>query len=652
MGFLWDVIMRPAPIEATCLVGLEQRTKAILPVSRAINTEGNFITISRYEDDVWNFWPYITRENAKDGEKRINWSITLPGGTKLTDEKHHPLLMSAKDFIWSLHVDPIDGSKRPSMKTLISVIGDLAFLLRWMVNNGIDRFSQLAGRTQEYVIAARNGGTDTKGTVMRRLLLVEKLYAQAGKIDDFLPEHPWPLESAYILAGIDQRMAHRLPKTVLIPDEIFIQLAKSAIKYVDEQAEGILDIQAEAEEVMAAARRRGVTDKIYIYGFGTKVARTHGYPGLRELSVEVSMLRTACYICINMFSGLRNSEMMSLDTNCITRERSADGSYECIWLHGTIYKTGQRPHKWLVPPIVERAVNLAKRLGSPFREMLKAEASKLEQGLPADSTPSNVPLAKRLSEIHKIQNKLFLSAHFSGQGRMATVPSNSTVNNWLKDFCHRCNILGHDGEPWNLACHQFRRMFAFNYARSELGDLLYLKEHYGHWSLDMTMLYVDGGADKYQVDNGLLEDVIRAKQQRQSEILSTYLETDVQLANGDEWLGTWRPMVRTAKNREELIRELSGTITLNGTGHSWCAGNAKGGNCGGLCIFEADMCVDCNTAIIGPEHLPVWREIAKQQHVVLDLPDMGAPAKSRARRILEKANQVMAKLDDHQGKAT
>lgn len=636
--------MRPAPIHESRMAGLAPPVKARLPVSMAIDTDGKQVTISRYEDDVWDFWPYITRENAKAGEKRIIWGIALPDGTKLTDEKHRCLLSSSKDFIWSLHVDPIDGNKRVSTKTLIAYMANLIFLLRWMVSNGIEKFSRLAGRTSDYVVAARNGGTDTKTTVMKRLLLVEKLHAQAGKIDDFLPEHPWPFESAYGLAGIDQRMAHRVPKTPVIPDDVFLQLAKRAIKYVDEEAERILEIHAEAEEAMAAARRRGVTDKIYIYGFGTKSARVHGYPGLRELGVELSMLKTACYICINMFSGLRNSEMMSIETDCITRARGVDDSYECIWLHGTIYKTGERPHRWLVPPIVERAVNLAARLGASMREQLRADEAQLEQEL-ATSSRADMHLARQLSEIRRDRNKLFLSTYYSKRGPAVGVPSNSAVNHWLKDFCAHCDIRGADGEPWELACHQFRRTFAHNYARSELGDLLYLKEHYGHWSLDMTMLYADGGADAYQLDNGLLEDVIRAKQTRQSEVLTTYLDSDVPLANGDDWLGSWRSMVRTAKNKEELIQELSGTISLNGTGHSWCAGNAKGGSCGGLCVFEADMCVDCNTAIVGPEHLPVWRAIAEQQRTVLELTDMGIPAKSRARRILDKAHLVISKLE-------
>ncbi len=637
--------MIPLPLDVTRLADLTFLQKARLPVSAAVDTAGSPVVISRYEDDVWNFWPYISRENAKDGEKRIIWGIALPDGSRLTDEAHRSLLASAKDFIWSLHVDPIEGGKRLGLKTLISLMGNLAFLLRWMVSQGITRFAQLDGRTLEYVVAAKDGKS-AKSTVMKRLLLVEKLYAQVGKIDDYLPSHPWPFESAALLAGMDQRMAHRVPKTPVIPESVFVPLAQKAIEYVEQRAPAILVVQAEAEQAMAAAEARGVKGHAYRQVFGTEVARAHGYAGLRELHAEMALLRTASYICINMFSGLRNSEMMSLESGFISREPGIDGSYECIWLHGTIYKTGERPHKWLVPPIVVQAVDLAERMIEPFQSMLRDEERKLRKLETIESKH-----AKRLAEISRSKNKLFLATHYSQQGPVAVMPGGAAVNRWLKDFCRHFQIRADNGEVWDLASHQFRRTFAYNYARSELGDLLYLKEHYGHWSLDMTMLYADGGADEYQIDNGLLDDVVRAKQERQAEILAGYLDSDTPLAKGEDWLGTWRPMVRTAKNKDELIQELSSTITLNGTGHSWCAGNAKGGSCGGLCLFEADMCVDCNMALIGPEHLPVWKEIAEQQLVVLQLPDMGVPAKSRANRILEKANQVISKLDGSRSEA-
>jgi integrase len=632
--------MIPMPLESARLTELTQLKKSRLPVSVAIDTSGSRIILSRYEDDVWNFWPYISRENAKDGEKRIIWSIALPDGSRLTDLAHRGLLTSAKDFIWSLHVDPIEGGKRPGMKTLISQMGNLAFLLRWMVNQGITRFAQLDGRTLEYVVAVKDGKA-VKSTVMKRLLLVEKLFAQAGKIDDHLPSHPWPFESAALLAGMDQRMAHRMPKTRVIPDSVFVPLAQKAIEYVEQRAPVLLAVQAEVDLTMHSMNGR--TGK---YVLGTAVAKAHGYAGLRELHAEIALLRTASYICINMFSGIRNSEMMSLESGCISREPGIDGSYECIWLHGTIYKTGERPHKWLVPPIVARAVDLAERMIEPFQAMLRDEEDRLSK-LSTNTSDD----ARRLSEISRSRNKLFLSTHYSRQGPVAVMPGSAVVNKWLKEFCRYFQLRDDSGEVWDLASHQFRRTFAYNYARSELGDLLYLKEHYGHWSLDMTMLYADGGADEYQTDNGLLDDIVRAKRDRQAEILTDYLDSDAPLAKGEDWLGTWRPMIRTAKNKDELIHELSSTITLNGTGHSWCAGNAQGGNCGGLCLFEADMCVDCNMALIGSEHLPVWKEIAIQQLAVLQLPDMGVPAKHRANRILEKAEFVISKLDGSGGEA-
>lgn len=631
--------MNAVPIQTCHLLEVDPAEKLHLPVSIAIDANRQHTVISRYEDDVWDFWPYIIRENAKDSEKRIIWGIALPDGSKLTDEKNRPLLMAAKDFIWSLHVDPIEGIKRPGTKTLISMMGNLAFLLRWMQNHGINRFTDLAGKTMRYVVAAREEGRCAKTTVMKRLHLVEKLHAQAGKIADALAVHPWPFESAMVLAGVDQRMAHRTPKTRLIPDPVFVELARRVIEYLDERAEAILTVHEQAEAAIQRARANDLTD-CYSFVFGTKVAQEHGYEGLRDLNIEMSMLKTACYICINMFSGLRNSEMMSLEPGCITREQSPDGSYECIWLNGTIYKTGQRPHRWLVPPIVERAVRMAERMRPIHLDNLHAEEQKLT-GIEL----TDIRRSKRLAEIRRNRKKLFLSTHFSANGLVTVVPSNAAVNKWLKDFCHYLNITDDTGGIWNLASHQFRRTFAYYYARSELGDLLYLKEHFGHWSLEMTLLYADGGADEFQLDNGLLEEVMRAKQERQTQILTGYLTSDAPLANGEDWLGTWKPMVRTAKNKEALIEELSGTITLNGTGHSWCAGNAKGGSCGGLCLFEADMCVDCNTALIGPEHLPVWQAIAEQQHLVLDLSDLGIPAKSRANRILQKANTVIAKLE-------
>ena len=68
-------------------------------------------------------------------------------------------------------------------------------------------------------------------------------------------------------------------------------------------------------------------------------------------------------------------------------------------------------------------------------------------------------------------------------------------------------IRGEDGLPYPLHAHQFRRTYARFVARSELGDLLTLRDHFGHWSVDMAALYADG----YEADVELLEMVIKKK---------------------------------------------------------------------------------------------------------------------------------------------
>ncbi len=161
----------------------------------------------------------------------------------------------------------------------------------------------------------------------------------------------------------------------------------------------------------------------------------------------------------------------------------------------------------------------------------------------------------------------------------------------------------------------------------------------------MTTYYADGGADEYEADTELLEMVSKEKVDRQGKIIGGYLDSDTPLANGGHWLKDWRASVRTAANKEELIKEYAGTITLNGTGHSWCVGNARGTGCGGLCVFEAQMCVECNYGIIGQEHRSAWEGIREQQMEALALDDMGPGGRARSKNILNYAEKVLRRLN-------
>jgi integrase len=606
--------------------------------------------VSRYGDDIWDFYPYIVQENLKSGHKVINWSISLPNGRKLTDPEYAELLESTKDLIWSLFSDPVEGGKRPKMVTLISKVNYIQPLLRWMVSLGLTRFAQLKEKTLNYVPVARRGKNERQNvadmTVHYRLMLVEFLFLQRDKLNDALGVHPWPHETALSLSGVKRGGEHRKPTTEVIPDAVAGPLAKAALDYVQNRSTKILDAISKTDA--AAEEQKGSCSQAQVDA-RTNSARQAGYAGMQELKAENFRLRTACYIVIDMFSGIRDSEMMSLAENSIAPDRSKDDTMDIHWLHGTIYKTGMRPKKWLVPPVVAEAVEVLTRLTAPMRKKLRQEEPELEEliALPRtglDAGESLKRLMKRLYTVRNQKHKLFLSVA-TKYGNSISVLSGTMLNISLKRFCADLGIRGHNGLPYPLHAHQFRRTYARLVARAELGDLLTLRDHFGHWSIDMTTYYADGGADEYETDTELLEMVTNEKVNRQNEIMGSYLNSDTPLANGAHWMKEWRASVRTAANKEELIKEYAGTITLNGTGHSWCVGNARGTGCGGLCVFEAQMCVDCNYGIIGQEHRPVWEGIRKQQNEALALDDMGPGGRVRAQEILWHAEEVLKRLE-------
>ncbi len=617
--------------------------KADLPVSIMIQPDGTQLVVSRFGDYIWDFYPYIPQENLQPSHKRVDWRVQLPDGRRLTDPEHVTLLDSAKTFIWSLFIQPVEGRQRSTMVTLVWKVKDLVPLLRWMVSTGLHRFDNIAAHALDYVPMAklkRGGGNAAEKKVNSRLCVVEDIFHQRDKLNDAIQVHPWPHESAASLAGLNQGGLHHKPKTNPIPDAVAGRLGEIALDYVQNRATRILAALEAADSAALEKRNAGLLKwKADIARLS--VIREAGFIGIEDLRIEGVNLRTACYIVIDMFSGIRDSEMMSIGENCIARGKSRDGSTDVFWLHGTIYKTGIRPKKWLVPPVVAEAVEVLTRLTAPLRQKLQMEEQELEANIGIAIAKEKGRLVKRLNTVSKHKDKLFLST----KNLSIFVLSGTTMRLHLKRFCADFGIVGEDGQPYLLHSHQFRRTYARFMARAELGDLLTLRDHFGHWSLDMTVFYADGGADDYEADTELLEMITEEKMARQNEVMGGYLDSDAPLANGSHWLKQWRSSVRTAPNKEALIAEYAGSITLNGTGHSWCVGNAKGTGCGGLCVFEAQMCVDCNYGIIGQEHRPVWEGIRDQQREALALNDMGLGGVARAQVILNYAEKVLHRLD-------
>ncbi|WP_395407899.1 hypothetical protein ACHMW6_15110 [Pseudoduganella sp. UC29_106] len=384
-----------------------QGPKDILPVSVIQSDHGETIVVSRYADSIWDFYPYIPQENLKRSEKQLNWNIRLENGSLLTAPEYAPLLESAKDFIWSLFSTPIAG-RRLSHATLIAKGELLIPLIRWMVVQGMDQFHQLDGHTMKYAADARyKSGSKveiSKSTLHYRLHILEYLYLQREKLKDALTKAPWPLESAQSISGQRRGGDHRKPTTEVIPDQIAKALIKASFDYIYQRAPTIISALHKAQSItdtLLGLPRQAVVDA------RTNAARESGFSGSMHLRSESILLRTSCYIVIDIFSGLRDSEVLSLEADCLTHESSSDTQTQVNWLHGTIYKMGRRPKRWLVPQPVVDAVAVLTQLSAPLRHRLRNEHDSYDRSVTIDG-PSPA-LSKRRHFVRSQQNKLFLA---------------------------------------------------------------------------------------------------------------------------------------------------------------------------------------------------------------------------------------------------
>jgi len=69
--------------------------------------------------------------------------------------------------------------------------------------------------------------------------------------------------------------------------------------------------------------------------------------------------------------------------------------------------------------------------------------------------------------------------------------------------------------------------------------------------------------------------------------------------------------------------------------------------CGGEGLYDAIRCVKCSEGVIDQSHIGIWREIRKQQIEALNWPDMGIPAKERAKNHIREAEKVLADLGEN-----
>ena len=543
--------------------------------------DGHWIVLSRFGDEVWQLLP--TTSNTRLGRSKLDFGRIAA-----------PLRDTWKECFYRYLRK---GLRKRSVSTTIRdrFQASVAFA-EFLVRLNISRFGQVTPFVAAaYVQWRREGGQSglrriSKATLVSCLSAVETLYEVSQFTSDPMQSHPWPDTSASHIAGVTGRdsKGRRGGRTPLIPDDVFSSLFQAAWSRV-QAAEKLLDARDGLQEIEArdgsrlCASRVNQIKNAYLQAEGIDC-------GCASIKVEIRLLRTACYIVLASLSGCRNHELSFLENGaCYSTQDDEGNTY--WWMRSQSTKTDEGHTEWMIPEAAVRAIAVMERLAKPLQEILKMEVSQRRKANPADL---------EIAEALRHQNALFLG-HSRADSRIRTL----SLHAWRKDLAHFCSA--HE-ISWELASHQFRRTFANYAARSQFADLRYLKEHFKHWSIDMTLGY----ALNENQEVALYLDILQELDVIKEGVARIWLDPREPLAGG---YGTnivaWRgsDAVTIFKNREHMVRSIAASTAIRSTGHAWCTADDN------LCIgndLERTRCSTCDNAAIGRAHGHIYQGMYDQ----------------------------------------
>ncbi|EJM67392.1 phage integrase family protein [Pseudomonas sp. GM49] len=456
-----------------------------------------------------------------------------------------------------------------------------------------------------------------------RFQAVEALYELSQYTDDRMPTHPWPETSAAALAGLTGHGSNYISKTHLISDDVFCVLFERAYQQL-ESGQHLLDLR-DAMDALTTQRKGQPTSSVYA-AKNLQLGSLGWEGGLNSLNKALLDLRTSCYIVVASTSGCRNHELTNLQSGAHHRTEDDEGTIY-HWMRSRSEKTDAGVHDWMIPEVAVRALRLMERWSTPYQAMLAAEITQRRRANPYDP---------QIVEAQKHRHALFLAV--DPKINQARTLSNKNWNGRLKAFTKDCGL------SWNLTTHQFRRKFANYAAHSRFGDLRYLREHYAHWSLDMTLGYAMDDSWGQHLDLELYADI-------QGEV------EDIKLGVVDKWLGDeslaggygkalkqWQREPQNLlifKDHASMLKSISESTAIRSNGHAWCTADNDG--CVGNTL-ERTRCGDCNHAVIGRGHAAIYQRLYDDLKGLLHCTDIGEGGRQRVERDLKRCRDVLAQL--------
>lgn len=594
----------------------EERNRLIIST---VEVGGVYVIKSQYGDDIWHLTGGAT--NLSACQKKLDFHKVPPR-----------LRAVAKELLYRYQRRGREGCPRPKPYTIWSTLTFLVPFLNYLDRIKIKNLAEVTPTVcanyveacKENLRARKKEKTSSSATLSRHLQIVELVHELSQFTKTPMPSHPWPESSAAILSGhSNKNFGHRRRNiTPLIPDDVFTYLFQEAHALV-QRGKSLLDVRDALDAAVTKVAGKS-KDTIWRLRSETLVA-LEWEGGFSKLTQDLGELQVACYIVIASLSGCRNHELANLQGGAYYK--TADDEQKVYWwMRSHSEKTNEGKTEWMVPEAAVEALRVMDRWALPYQAILADEIKLLRTANPQDT---------EIREAQRHVGAIFVGPHDYRNKPIRT----TTLANWnirLNHFAKRRNI------GWTFSTHQFRRKFANYAARSQFGDLRYLREHFKHWSQDMTN---DAYALNESQEMELYAEIQGELEAIKLGLAEQWLKPTEPLAGGyGKNLMAWRGRddeITCFKDRATMIKSVAESHAIRSNGHAWCTADDK------KCIgntFDKTRCVSCDNSVIGRIHARLYQKTYADLKELAMCDDIGPSGQARVQRDLERCRDVMISL--------
>jgi hypothetical protein len=588
----------------------------------ATQVDGHWVILSRYVDDVWEF--DCRTSNVPPSHKRLNFGTIPPAFRAVMKAMLYRYLRRGRS-----------GMSRPKGAVFQEFFINSRLFLRHLEALKLDHLSEVSSQictTYAAVCRTQCGKHRSKDRPLsqtelsKRFRSVEAIYELSQYTDDRMPQEPWPETSATAMAGLTGGARHEQgSKTPLIPDDVFCVIFDRAYQQI-ERGQQLLDLR---DALPTFEAQRAVLPAYAITRRKRHHLRILGWEGgARGFNKALSDLRTACYIVLASTSGCRNHELANVQLGAHHRTQDEEGTVY-HWMRSRSDKTGEGFHDWMIPEAGVQALRLMERWSAPYQAMIAVEIKERRRANPLDP---------QIAEASKHLHAIFLGMTPTNGNQYVRTLGNASWNLSLKEFTKECGL------NWDLASHQFRRKFANYVAHSRFGDLRYLKEHYAHWSLDMTLSYAMDDSWGQHLDLEMFANIHEELEDIKLGVVENWLGNTPLAGGYGSALKQWQREPQNLlifKDHASMLKAIAESTAIRSNGHAWCT--ADNDSCIGNTL-ERTRCHNCDHAVIGRGHAAIYQRLYDDLKGLLHCPDIGEGGRQRVERDLNRCRDVLAQL--------